>query len=86
MTTQLITYVEVTDTFCGEANYCWVKRYEIRDLEGKSDLAVVRYVKKLIGWTGLRCRTSQMGDGIRIDPVGINQVCFIDFHTFGSAS
>lgn len=86
MTTELITYVEVTDTFCGEANYSWVKRHEVRGLEGKSDLAVVRCVKKLIGWTGHRCRTSRMGDGLRIDPVGIAQVCFIDFHTFGSAS
>ena len=23
-------YVEVTDTFSGEANYCWVRRYKVR--------------------------------------------------------
>lgn len=86
MTTNLITYVEVTDTFGGEANYAWCKRHEIRGLEGKSDLAVVRHVKKLIGWTGIRCRTTPIGDDIELRPAGLNQICFISFHTYGSAS
>ncbi len=25
-----VFYFEVTDTFAGEANYCWVKRYAIK--------------------------------------------------------
>lgn len=86
MTTELITHVEVTDTYGGEANYSWVRRHELRGLEGKSDLAIVRRVKREIGWSGHRCRTKKWGDGIRIVPRGICQVCFIDFHTFGSAS
>lgn len=86
MTTELITHVEVTDTYGGEANYSWVRRHELRDLEGKSDLAIVRRVKREIGWSGHPCRTEQLGDGIRITPRGICQVCFIDFRTFGSAS
>ena len=86
MTTELITHVEVTDTYGGEANYSWVRRHELRGLEGKSDLAIVRRVKREIGWSGHRCRTEQWGDGIRIVPRGICQVCFIDFHTFGGAS
>lgn len=86
MTTELITHVEVTDTYGGEANYSWVRRHELRGLEGKSDLAIVRRVKREIGWSGYRCRTEKWGDGIRIVPSGICQVCFIDFHTFGSAS
>jgi hypothetical protein len=86
MTTELITNVEVTDTYGGEANYSWVRRYEIRGLEGKSDLAIVRRVKREIGWEGVRCKTEQWGDEMIIRPVGVCQVCFIDFHTFGRAS
>lgn len=86
MTIELIVYVEVTDTFAGEANYSLVKRHEVRGLENKSDLAIVRHVKRLIGWNGLRCDTVGDWDSITIRPRGMNQVCFINWHTFGSAS
>lgn len=86
MTTELIVYVEVTDTFAGEANYSWVKRYEVRGLENKSDLAIVRHVKRLIGWNGHRCDTDTSGDQITTRPRGEHQVCFITWHTVGSAS
>lgn len=59
MTTELITHVEVTNTYGGEANYSWVRRHELRGLEGKSDLAIVRRVKREIGWSGHRCRTEK---------------------------
>ena len=79
---------EVTDTFCGEANYSWVKRGTIDTKEGEefSDLAAVRRVKKAIGWNGVKCRTETYGDDITLRPIGVNQVCFITFHTFGNAS
>lgn len=86
MVTELIVYVEVTDTFAGEANYSWVKRHEVRGLEGKSDLAIVRHVKRLIGWNGHRCETDTSGDQITITPRGLSQVCFVTWHTVGSAS
>lgn len=57
---------EVTDTFCGEANYSWVKR--------------------ALGWAGIRCRKETMGDMIALYPQGECVVCFISFHTFGNAS
>jgi hypothetical protein len=86
MSTNLIVQIEVTDLFAGEPNYSWVKRYEIRGMEGKSDLAIVRAAKKLISWNGLRCKTESLGDDIKIKPIGQNMACFISFHTFGSAS
>lgn len=86
MSTELIVYVEVTDTFAGEANYSWAKHHEVRGLENKSDLAIVRHVKRLIGWNGHRCDTDTSGDQITIRPRGMNQVCFITWHTVGSAS
>lgn len=87
MITTNIQY-EVTDTYGGEANYAWVKRGKVECKEGEdySDLAAVRRVKKAIGWNGLRCKVENYGYYIALRPVGVYQVCFISFHSFGSAS
>lgn len=79
---------EVTDTFGGESNYSWVKRGTVETKEGEdfSDRAAIRRVKKAIGWNGMRCKVENYGDDITLRPVGICQVCFITFHTFGNAS
>lgn len=44
---------EMTDTFGGESNYSWVQRGKI-EMEDKpfSNLAVVRKVKKELGYSG----------------------------------
>ena len=79
---------EMTDTFGGESNYSWVRRGVVDTREGEdfSDLAAIRRVKKEIGWNGLRCKVDNYGDTIALYPVGMCQVCFITFHTYGSAS
>lgn len=78
-TNQLCT-IEVTDTFGGEANYSWVRRYTIQQ-ESKSltDRQVIREAKKLAGWTGIRCNKSDFGDMIELRPAGMCQVMFINF-------
>lgn len=43
-------YFEVTDTFQGEANYCWLRRYKI---SAKSELGAIQ---KLARHTGLKFR------------------------------
>ena len=68
--------VEHTDTFGGEANYCWVNRYEI---PLGSRLATVRRAKALCGLTGVRCDVSDFGDGLEIRPRGLCQVVFISY-------
>ena len=87
MITTNIIY-EVTDTFGGEEKYSWVKRGTVECKEGEdySDIAAIRRVKKAIGWNGVRCTVENDGDGITLRPVGVCQVCFINFHSFGSAS
>ena len=82
------TYGGEANTYWGEANYSWVKRGKIENALGEdfSDLAVVRRVKKSIGWNDIHCNVTNYGDDIEIRPVGINQVCFISFHSHGSAS
>lgn len=79
---------ELTDTFGGESNYSWVKRGIALSKEGEnfSDRAAIRRVKKAIGWNGIKCRVENYGDSIALYPAGMCQVCFINFHPFGSAS
>jgi len=74
-------HVEHTDTFAGQANYCWVHHHTIT--EGKkplSRLALVRRAKSLCGMSGVRCRVYNYGDMIEIRPVGYCQVIFITWH------
>ena len=58
--------IEVTDTFGGEANYCWVNRYDITTADDISDLALVRRIKSAAGYSGIRGRATVMGDSVEI--------------------
>lgn len=71
--------IEKTDTFGGEANYSWVERYELDPVDGETDLQLIRRVKKLIGWTGVKCSKSNFGDMIELRPKKFLNVCFITF-------
>lgn len=76
--------VEVTDTFGGEANYSWVRRYTVPtpDVEYRSpayNRTLVRRAKKAAGWTGLRCAVYSNGDHIEIRPIGSRAPCWIMF-------
>lgn len=69
--------IEVTDTFGGEPNYCWVIREEIDVDERLSELALVRRAKAAVGYTGVKCRRDDIGDVIVLRPVGLLQIMFI---------
>ena len=69
--------IEVTDTFAGDANYCWVKRYRIPSIEGESKLATMRRAKKAASLNGVRCRSTDYGDSWRLDVVGACVCAFI---------
>jgi hypothetical protein len=71
--------VEQTDTFGGEANYCWVRRYTIAGGDNVSRRALVRRAKALCGLTGVRCDVSDYGDTIDIRPRGMAQVVFVNW-------
>ena len=58
--------IEVTDTSDGQANYCWVYRYEITTADDISDLALVRRIKSVTGYSGIRGRTEISGDSVEI--------------------
>ena len=71
--------IEVTDTFAGEANYCWVKRGTTR---AKTRRGIIRAVKRLAGWEGWvsRVNVEYYGDSYTIRPAastGIPQIAFV---------
>lgn len=59
-------YFEMTDTFSGEANYCWVKRYKT---DAKTQRGAVNKFAKHVGagWT----KTMDSGDFARYDNGGV---------------
>lgn len=84
---------EYTDTFGGEANYCWVKRGKVTipeltyyGFDGQSGYAkvnkimlreLVKQVKKELGLTGVRCRREEWGDELALYPSNSATVIFI---------
>lgn len=76
--------IEVTDTFGGEANYCWVKRGTTKC---RSRRGLIAAAKKLAGWDGW-CRVSvtDFGDMLEIRPTRSSGVCQIAFVTYKDAS
>ncbi len=55
-------FVEVTDTYGGEANYCWVNRYIVK---AKSFRGAVRKVAKAEGYSGRVRLDYSTGDSAR---------------------
>ena len=54
--------IEHTDTFGGEANYCWLRKYKIDIPESYNRSWIVRKVKEQLGWTGDRVLVEDWGD------------------------
>lgn len=69
--------IEYTDTFGGEANYCWVERYQIDLPDKASDLAIVRAAKKAAGLSGVRGRMDDFGDEWHFRPYRSCTILFI---------
>jgi hypothetical protein len=81
-----MTYaIEVTDTFSGEANYCWVKRGSVPAMpEGLSRIAerrrAIAAVREVAGWpVSLRVSVDDYGDSLTIRPRGVCQVAFVQW-------
>lgn len=72
--------IEVTDTFQGEANYCWVKR---GTTNAKSRRGKIEAAKRVAGWQGwCRVKATDFGDMLRVEPVGTSGVCQVAFVTW----
>ena len=57
-------YVEMTDTYGGEANYCWVNRFKV---SATSETSAIRKVAKETGFSGRIRKVMDCGDLIRHD-------------------
>ena len=70
--------IEMTDTFGGEANYCWVRRAEIEVPDGTdTSRIIVRRAKKALGITGRHKLITASEDLIRLDLAGACICIFI---------
>jgi hypothetical protein len=69
--------LELTDTFGGEANYCWVKRRELDVPDDLSGRALVRRSKRLLEVSHMAHRKTDYGDALRLDFPGVCIVMFI---------
>jgi len=85
--------IEYTDTFGGEANYCWVKRATITmpelthyGYDGATNYSkankvyqreLMKKAKAAVGLTGARGRVESYGDTIDFRPYGCATVMFI---------
>jgi len=82
---------EYTDTFAGEANYCWVKRGIIRDSEHRRQTytpdhwrevraRICKAAKREAGLTGVRCDREDWGDMIAYRPRGMATILFVEIN------
>lgn len=71
--------VEYTDTFGGEANYCWVRRESIELPEGVSQSHIMRQAKRAVGINGLRGKTFAYGgnEAFEFRPHRVATVMFV---------
>ena len=86
--------VEYTDTFGGEANYCWVQRHTITmpelthyGYDGSSNYAkanktyereLMKRAKAAVGLTGVRGRSCSYGGMLEFRPYGRATVLFVN--------
>lgn len=87
--------VEYTDTFGGEANYCWVNRATVSmpelthyGYDGATNYArankvynreLMRKAKAAVGLTRVRGRTYDMGDTLEFRPYRSATVMFVTY-------
>ncbi len=69
---------EYTDTFGGEANYCWVRRTTF-DVKTNTNRAILRKAKALMGLSGVRGRTEDWSDTLVFKPYGSCTVLFVTY-------
>lgn len=66
--------VTYTDTFGGEANFCWAHRFEI---QAKTMRGAVRKAKALVRLNGWPCVTTDFGNEVQLQPKGLCTILFV---------
>ena len=73
----MIWQLELTDTFGGQANYSWCRRYLLELPDTATDRQIITTAKRVLGLTGDRCRRFDCGEGFELRPSGSATVAFI---------
>ena len=68
---------ELTDTFAGEANYSWVRRFEFVAPAEISGTALMRRAKKALDLSGVRGRRESWGETLIFRPYRSCTILFI---------
>jgi hypothetical protein len=68
--------VTITDTFGGEPNYSWVNFHQVYV---PNDRDPIRYIKKQIGWSGVKCDKQDFGSWVTLRPRGQCVAIIIDW-------
>ena len=71
--------VEMTDTFGGEPNYCWLQRHTLEMPDDLHPTAVVRRAKRALSMQHVRCRREYDGTTITLRPYACARVIFITY-------
>lgn len=72
--------IEYTDTFGGDANYCWCDRYIIELPDNASKEQICRAAKKAAGLSGMRGVWDTCGDVYRFRPYRSCTVLFATYY------
>lgn len=72
--------VEYTDTFGGDANYCWCDRYVIDLPDNASIRQICRAAKKAAGLSGVRGVWATYGDVYSFEPHRSCTVLFVIYY------
>jgi hypothetical protein len=64
--------IEVTDTFGGEANYCWVRRFSV---QAKSPIGAIRIASRETGFSFRK--DADFGDCVRYNAKNVAVCAFI---------
>lgn len=80
--------IEVTDTFGGEPNYCWVRRGKHYPKMGASATAerraLIKTIREVAQWpVSVRVNVRDYGDMVEVRPVGLLQVAFAQWEDEG---
>lgn len=70
--------VEYTDTFGGEANYCWCNRETITLPNNATDRQIMRAAKRAMGLSNVRGRSVSYGDMVEFRPYRSATVMFVN--------
>jgi hypothetical protein len=69
---------ELTDTYGGEANYCWVNRFTLTLPLDYSDARVMRAAKRAAGYSNVPGSSMSYGDMLEYRPRGQCVVLFVN--------